>query len=387
MVYMQSRSCPSLYFHIPFCKSKCRYCGFYSQTPSNILQVDQLLNAELKELELALCNHYAGDVPSIYLGGGTPSSIAEDMPDFIRNILNTCRANDLSTANTEFSVEVNPGDVNPDFFRSLQQLGVNRVSIGSQSFNDKELILMGRRHSSQEIYLTVKTCRELGLDNISLDLISSLPGQTLGQWRENLNKAIDLNPSHISVYSLSWEPDTEFDRLRLSGQLKAVDDELDREMYYLAVDMLAQAGICQYEISNFARPGMESRHNLRYWDDLDYLGIGPSAGSRRAGERWNNIADINEYILRMKDDKPGYDELLVSDKDDSIRQAAILSLRKCRGIDMTAFQQRFAVSPLAFFSDAIDRNIRQGYLELADNCIRLTRNGLSYADQVARDII
>ncbi len=384
---MQSSQCPSLYFHIPFCKSKCNYCAFYSAVPESVQQVDMLLNAELTELEQRIAG-LSGNIPSIYIGGGTPSAIAEDLPDFIRNILNTCKSNHCNIVNdTEFTVEINPGDLDGRFLEHLYNYGVNRISIGAQSFHDNELKMMGRRHNADAIYQTVEKCCEIGFDNISLDLISCLPGQSLTIWQDNIYKALDLNPSHISVYSLTWEPGTKLEQQREEGLLKPCDEALDREMYYLTIDTLAKAGICQYEISNFARPGKESLHNLKYWDDMDYIGIGPSAGSHFRNTRWINITNITEYIIRMKDSKDGYDQKDIISNDDLVRQAAILALRKTAGININEFQKRFNLSPLDYFQHEIARNVEKGYLEFTFDHIRLTRKGLSFYDLVAQDLI
>ncbi|MBN2843935.1 MAG: radical SAM family heme chaperone HemW [Sedimentisphaerales bacterium] len=383
---MQNIKCPSFYFHIPFCKSKCNYCAFYSTIPDSVQQIDMLLNAELSELE-RYTSYFTGNIPSIYIGGGTPSAITEDLPDFIRNILSTFQDKALITSNTEFTVEINPGDVTPCLFKYLIDYGVNRISIGAQSFSENELKLMGRRHCVDDIYGAVKLCQSIGFKNISLDLICSLPGQTLTDWQNNLYNALELNPSHISVYSLSWEPGTRFQQLRDSGKLIQCDDALDREMYYLTIDTLSNAGIYQYEISNFARPGKESLHNLRYWDDLDYIGIGPSAGSHNGNTRWTNIDNISEYIIRMKDGKYGFDQKDIISVEDTVRQAAILALRKTAGINITEFQKRFNLSPLDYFANAIARNVEKGYLESDGNHIGLTRNGLSFYDLVAQDFI
>ena len=378
---------PSLYFHIPFCHGKCRYCSFYSTEPASDTQVKDLLKTELTELKQRLTPHHSGTIPTIYIGGGSPSVIHKHLPEFIEKIRNLLNKLSISFEKAEFTVEINPGDINRDFLRQLSELGVNRISIGTQSFAEEELRLLGRRHNVADIYNAVENCLAVGLSNISLDLIFALPNQTLAQWQDNLNRAIELDPRHISVYSLTWEPGTEFDRARALGQLKPAEDTLDREMYYLALDTLAEAGIQQYEISNFARGGYESRHNIRYWDDEEYIGIGPSAGSHIANSRWTSIADISKYINCIDNNSTTYDEVFSSTAEENIRHAAILALRKNQGINIDLFHKRFGISPLEYFQNEIKENINSGLLKHSGNHIHLTRKGLSFADSVSLDFI
>ncbi len=377
---------PSIYFHIPFCRGKCRYCGFYSTDPTDPEQIDDLLETELKELDKRLQAKPGSEIPTIYIGGGSPSYI-EELPHFLWWIRDVLDEKELSYDQAEITVEINPGDVNRDFLSQLAEAGVNRISIGSQSFNDKELKMLGRRHNSEQIAASVDLCREVGLTNISLDLIFALPKQSIDLWLYNLQKAIELNPKHISIYSLTWEPDTEFELLRNCGKISPADDELDREMYYLAVDTLEQAGIIQYEISNFAVPGFESRHNLRYWDDMNYIGIGPSAGSHANYARWSNIADTDEYIYSIRNNITTSTDILTLDHQDIVRQAAILALRKRSGINIDYFKSRYGVYMPELFQNEIAINIKAGILEYDDNNIRLTRKGLSFADTVAQELI
>ena len=378
---------PSIYIHIPFCQKKCRYCNFFSSPPENDQQIDSLLNAELKELPQRLEGYEGGVIPSIYIGGGTPSIIFEKMPNFIRNIYSVLSDHDVSFANTEFTVEINPGDINMRYLSHLRSLGVNRLSIGVQSFDDTELKMLGRRHDSNDIYTAVSAARACDFDNISLDLIFALPFQTLNKWIENLKKAIELVPNHISAYSLTWEEGTEMTNARNTGKLTASTDELDREMYYTTVNMLTQEAMHQYEISNFSLPGFECYHNTRYWNDNDYFGIGPSAGSHIDNARWSNIADTTEYIQRVNDNDETYDDLESFDQSTLIRQAAVLGLRKTKGLSIAEFRQRFDVDLEELYHSEINRHKNEGLLEVANGCIKLTMKGLSYCDTVAEDFV
>ena len=378
---------PSIYIHIPFCSKKCKYCNFYSAPPQNDHQIDSLLNAELKELPDKLVGFEGGEIPSIYIGGGTPSLIHNDLPNFIKNIQSTFDELGLDYGHSEFTVEINPGDVNRKFLNHIRSLGVNRISIGVQSFDDKELKMLGRRHDSSDIYTAAAAARTCDFDNISIDLIFALPFQTLDQWKENLAKAIDLVPNHISAYSLTWEDETEMTIARACGKLAAATDKLDREMYYTAVDILAKEGMKQYEISNFSIPGYECLHNLRYWDDRDYIGIGPSSGSHIANTRWTNIANTEEYVCRVNDNNDTYDEIDSFDIVSQARQAAVLGLRKTSGINIAEFRERFTIDLEDMYFSEIEKHINGGLLEIVKGNIRLTRQGLSFCDTVAEDFV
>ncbi len=378
---------PSIYIHIPFCSKKCRYCNFYSAPPYNDHQIDSLLNAELKELPEKLEGFDGCEIPSIYIGGGTPSLLQEELPNFIKNIQSTFDELNLKYAHSEFTVEINPGDVDRDFFGRIRSLGVNRLSIGAQSFDDKELKMLGRRHDSADVYTAVTAARTCDFENISIDLIFALPFQTIEKWRENINKAIELVPNHISAYSLTWEDGTEMTIARNTGKLTEATDQLDREMYYTAVDLLKQDGMSQYEISNFSLPGFECIHNLRYWDDKDYIGIGPSAGSHIGNTRWTNIANTKEYIGRVNDRDDTYEEIDSSDLITQARQAAVLGLRKSTGIDILEFRERFNINIEEMYITKIEKHITNNLLEISKGHIRLTRKGLSYCDSVAEDFV
>ncbi len=328
-----------------------------------------------------------GYVPSVYIGGGSPSTIKNELPKLARSLKKQLSCRNIELTGCEFTVEVNPGDIDQVFITELANEGVNRISIGVQSFDDNELKLLGRRHSSSDVYKAVELCRKVGLDNISLDLIFGLPDQTLAGWEANLAKALELAPCHMSIYSLMWEEGTAFTLARAAGKLTEASDELDREMYYLAIDKLAAAGIMQYEISNFARIGYESRHNIRYWDDDDYIGIGPAAGSHVADARWNNIADIDSYITSINSGNYACEEIVQDTQEDTITLAAVLALRRIEGIDIAKFNGQFGVSPLVYFAQAIEKNTTLGLIKSDRNQIKLTRKGLSFADTVSQDFV
>lgn len=378
---------PSLYFHIPFCPTKCNYCSFYSELPKNNEIITSLLSSELTELKIAIPTIPTGSVPSIYIGGGSPSSIPRYLPGFIENILQILHSANLSTDDTEFTVELNPGDADKDFITQLYSLGVNRLSIGCQSFDDIELKLLGRRHTRRDIEKTVDLCRIAGFDNISLDLIFALPGQTLSKWQANLRHTLTLTPQHISAYSLTWEPQTLFAAELEHGTLKPADDQLDRDMYYCTIDLLANAGINQYEISNFARTGFQSRHNLRYWQDQNYLGFGPAAGSHINETRQDNIPDTSRYIKLINENSGDYKTITSSTLTEQISHAAILALRTTDGIKISQFLDRFKIDPIETFADAITLHSASNLLTITTTHIKLTPQGLSLSNTISADFI
>ncbi|MDD5134909.1 MAG: radical SAM family heme chaperone HemW, partial [Phycisphaerae bacterium] len=262
---MTNKNLPnSVYIHIPFCKSKCFYCGFFSKPPGKF-DIQRVLNAEIAELKKT---SFAKPVETVYIGGGSPASIgAKALCGFLKEIA------ELTGKADEFTVEINPSDANETLLNNLKNIGVNRISIGAQSFVQSELDFLGRRYKAKQIEETIKAVREAGVENIGIDLIFAVPGSDLKSWRENLHKAIELNVQHISAYSLTYEKDTALEELKSAGKITAIDEELDRKMYETAIEVLTEAGFGHYEISNFARPDFECRHNLAYWKNEYYLGI------------------------------------------------------------------------------------------------------------------
>ncbi len=265
-----------LYVHIPFCQTKCRYCGFYSEPIKNHAP-QRLISAIITEL-----TEKRGQEPffqTIYIGGGSPSCLpAKQLLRLIGEITSRCPKPE------EFTIEVNPGQVNKDILSQLHAAGVTRISIGAQSFASEELTFLGRKHSVADIGRAVRSAKGAGFDNIGLDLIFAIPHSTLKSWKHSLRSAIDLGVQHISAYALTYEEQTPLQKAVETGEVTPVDEEIDRQMYDMTIDELEKAGFKQYEISNFAKPGFECRHNLNYWANNPYLGIGPAAGSYWNGQ-------------------------------------------------------------------------------------------------------
>lgn len=377
-----SAAIPSLYVHVPFCTTICGYCDFYVRRVQRGA-ADPLVDALLRELA-GYQTHWKLDLKTIFVGGGTPTTLA---PDTLRRLLSSLRAVAPADADLEFSIEVNPATVSPRVADVLAETGVTRVSIGAQSFDLRELLALERTHTPQRITDTVARCRAVGIPQISLDLIYSIPGQTLPTWRSNLAAAIALQPDHISCYALTYEENTPFHRRLQAGDLQRTPNDLEADMFDATIDDLATAGYAQYEISNFARPGCECRHNLTYWHNDSYLGLGPSACGYLDGVRYKNVPDLAAYASAIESGATAWasEETLLPEP--RACEAAMLRLRLRSGINRDDFQRRYSLDPFAFFSEAIKRNVAAGLIEQDEVGVRLTRAGLLLADRVARDFL
>jgi oxygen-independent coproporphyrinogen III oxidase len=366
----------SLYIHIPFCARKCRYCAFYSIEGSTDLQ-QAYLSAVKQELAL---NGQNGPFETIFFGGGSPSTLDESL---LLELVQWARQYAQSQA--EFTIEVNPGQTNPTLFEQLKTSGVNRISIGAQSFDDKELKFLGRIHAVKDIVRCFTDARSAGFENIGLDLIFALPGSTLQSWAETLRQAIALAPQHISAYSLTWEDDTPLTQLLHSGQTEKADEELDRQQYELTIDTLESAGLIQYEISNFARPGRECRHNLRYWQNQSYLGLGPAAASWYNGKRTENVSDLEKWLQSINDGRFAYENEHILTAEEMACETAVLNLRTRFGINPVEFQQQTGYDMQKLFAEPITQYLKDGLLEWHKNRLRLTRQALPIADKILCD--
>jgi oxygen-independent coproporphyrinogen-3 oxidase len=395
-----------LYVHVPFCRSKCRYCGFYSVAAAG-RDTGRLVAAMLKELE-----QYDGvRFCTAYVGGGSPTALpAEQLIGLVRRI--AARFGQVE----EFTVECNPGQVEAELLAGLRRAGVNRLSFGAQSFRAAELELLGRRHTVEDIGRAVELARRAEFDNIGLDLIFAIPGSTLADWRYSVEAAIGLGVQHISAYSLSFEPGTVFDAWRRSGRLAPVDEELDRAMYEWVIERLGQVGLSQYEISNFARPGFECRHNLGYWANRPYVGVGPGAASSGTGmgsqtpcfafgdpilpvvqDSWAgrpcyglggrvmHDPDIERYVAAVESGGAVPGEVQPVSWEDMVCETAVLNLRTRAGIDLAAFQDKTGHDALQTFVAPIRRYRDVGLMEVTDHSVRLTERALPIADSILCD--
>lgn len=372
----------AVYVHVPFCRRLCGYCDFYSIVPAPAI-IPVWTDALLAELELYR-QRIRLEIRTLYIGGGTPTTLPIDR---LERLLRTLRSLPSADPNPEFTVEANPATISEETAATLATNGVNRVSIGAQSFNPAELAVLERIHGPDEIAETVGHCRRSGIARLNLDLIFAIPGQTLASWRNNLDAAVSLNPDHISCYSLTYEPGTKLHESVRTGRIRPVDHDLDADMYELAIDFLAVAGFEQYEISNFARPGCRCRHNLTYWRNEPYLGLGPAAAGYLDHLRYKNVEDVDLYISHIRDRRLPRQEEESRNRLGQMRDTALLALRTMDGIDRREFVKRFGSDPKEVFDDAIKNNVKCGLIDVSDNYIQLTSAGIRVADRVIADFL
>lgn len=355
-----------LYLHTPFCLSKCNYCDFLSF--NNQSARADYIEAMLKEIEVKAQGE---TLATIYFGGGTPSILP--ILD-IEALMQKVRANFKIEQGAEITFEVNPATVDREYLLALLNLGINRLSIGVQSFCDIELQAMGRRHTSNEAIEVVLMAKEVGFTNISLDLIYGLPNQTLQIWQENLQKAIDLPITHISFYGLELDNDSTWGK----AGVQAYDEDLMADMYEFGVEFLAKNGFNRYEISNFAKDNCYSRHNLAYWDREDYLAIGLGASSLIEGKRGVNENNLTSYLLNPL----AYAEIIELTPDDVITEAIFLGLRKGAGIDLDELQAKYNFDFAENFKEEFRELVDNGLLEQKNSSYCLTNKGFLLGNQV-----
>ncbi|MDN5363504.1 MAG: hypothetical protein PWQ91_565 [Eubacteriales bacterium] len=375
----------SLYVHVPFCSGrKCAYCDFFS-LPYREEEGEQYLTALAADISLTVATAPVGSLHTLYLGGGTPTSLT---PAQLEKLLTLLFASfDREEKEWEFTVEISPETLTAEKLSLLKEGGVNRLSIGAQSFDDRILAAMGRRHRAVDIFRAYELARKAGFASISLDLIYGFPGQSCANWEKTLATAISLAPEHLSVYCLQVEPDTPLSAKIEAGILTPHPQEEEAAMYYLAVDKLTAAGYQLYELSNLARPGFFCRHNLTYWYNRPYLGLGPGAASWYNGYRRTRIADLNAYSQGLAAGIIPVSEEEYIDRETEMAETIILNLRLTRGIDLTAFSQRFGVDLLQKYKATVEKYIQAGLLELKEGYLRLTRQGLFLSGEVMRDFL
>lgn len=369
-----------IYIHIPFCKSRCIYCGFYSTTLLDLRK--KYINAVCREMELRK-NYIREPFSTIYLGGGTPSLLDEaeltKLFLYINNVYDVDR-------NAEITMECNPDDITPEFTNMLSRLPINRVSMGAQTFADSRLRLLHRRHNSDEVKHAVKLLREAGIKNISIDLMFGFPDESLSQWKEDISAAMALNVEHISAYSLMYEEDTPLWKMLDTGKVKEIDEELSLTMFKELVCQLTDAGYEHYEISNFARPGYRSRHNSSYWHQVPYIGLGAAAHSFDLNSRQWNVADLKLYIEEINNGIiPMEREEL--DNDTTFNDIITTALRTSDGIDLNAMETRLGKRYRNTLISAAGKHLEQGLLEIRHDRLRLTAEGIFISDMVMSDLM
>lgn len=373
-----------LYIHIPFCASRCIYCGFYSTTKTNLQ--DRYVEALCKEMdlrsnELVLANE---KINTIYIGGGTPSQLS--LANITKIFTHIYEVWGPRVDVEEATIECNPDDITDEFAKAIAKLPINRVSMGAQTFNDDRLKFLHRRHCSDEVKTAVNRLQKNGIKNISIDLMFGFPDESIDDWSSDIDKAISLGVQHISAYSLMYEEGTTLFKLLNQNKIKTIDEETSLAMYNMLIDRLSSAGYEQYEISNFAQPGFQSKHNSSYWHDIPYIGIGASAHSYDIKSRHWNVSDITKYISSIESCTLPFEEEII-DKNTKYDDLITTAMRTREGIDTEKLKVDLGNDLYTYFMDEADKHINNGTLKNVNGRISLTRKGLFVSDDIMSDLM
>lgn len=397
-----------IYIHIPFCVRKCSYCDFLSMSVDEKKQRDYV-RALIREIELSREKMEDYLIDTVFIGGGTPSILEGSL---IEEIMNTLMANSKISGGAEITIECNPGTVTEEKLQLYKSVGINRLSIGLQSANDKELKEIGRIHTYAQFLESYHVARKCGFDNINIDLMSALPGQSEQSYQETLEKIIELKPEHISAYSLIVEEGTEMYRrvesAEAKGKMILPEEEEERKMYYLTKELLAKAGYERYEISNYAKKGYECKHNIGYWKRKDYLGFGIGAASLYQEERYSNVRDICVYMDKLlkadiSDRNLGNNENAVRldqniiesieenqqklSVEEQMEEFMFLGLRMMEGVSVKGFEETFGKKYEEIYGKVSDKLVAQGLLEQSGDNIRLTERGIDVSNYVMAEFM
>lgn len=377
---MMNKKRLGLYLHIPFCARKCLYCDFLSGPASDEV-METYAKALSKEIgQVNIVSDY--EVDSIFFGGGTPSVMKEC---FIDSFFEQIHAKFKMTKKAEITMECNPGTVTSEKLQSYRRAGVNRLSFGLQSTNNKELKLLGRIHSWEDFLHSYELARKCGYDNINIDLMASIPGQTRESYANSCNQVIALEPEHISAYSLIIEEGTPF--YEKYHETPPVDEELDRILYADTKEILHQSGYERYEISNYAKEGFECRHNMKYWSMDEYLGLGVGASSYLNGARFSNVSDVNKYCELVQQGKHVVDEYHLNQQIEDMEEFIFLGLRKTKGISIEEFRKIFGITLQKEYGKTIETLKKEGTLDVESGYIKLTEYGLDVSNYVMSQFI
>ncbi|MFS0874681.1 radical SAM family heme chaperone HemW [Solibacillus isronensis] len=369
-----------VYIHIPFCHQICNYCDFNKVFFKN-QPVDEYIEALGREMEMTVAGmpEAFSNIETIFLGGGTPTALSAEQ---IEKLLSLITKHIPMSSVKEFSSEANPDELTIDKLQALYNGGVNRLSMGVQSFDQSLLKKIGRTHSNEHVYETIQNAKNVGFKNISIDLMYGLPGQTMEQWQETLEKALALNLPHYSAYSLIVEPKTIFYIQYAKGKLHLPTEDLEADMYGVLMDTMEAHGLRQYEISNFANEGYESTHNKIYWDNDEYAGFGAGAHGYLEGIRYSNVAPIKKYIETvMTGERPLLNEHEVTG-DEKLEEQMFLGLRKSAGVTHEEFEKKFGQPMLSIYKEIIDQLQEEQLIEIDSEGIRLTRKGRFIGNEV-----
>lgn len=365
-----------VYLHIPFCRSRCSYCDFATDVYRDAGSVERYVRALIREIDECRGEQTYTGIDTIYFGGGTPSLLAADQ---VERILHAVNSKFKFSNIKEITMEMNPATVTPETLRDYRSLGVGRASFGVQTFNDRALKLLARGHDANDARETFTMLRDAGFDNVSFDLIAGLPGQTLGDWKKNLDEAISLSPEHMSLYLLEIHSGTPLAEQVRTGRQPQPDEELAAAMYEMMLDKLADAGYEQYEISNFCRPGYESKHNTKYWTLDPVFSFGVSAHSFDGKQRYANERDTASYVQAIE--KNGVAEVM-RENIDLASELAFLGLRLEKGIDLADHHERSGVDLTSRFNGELAELEASGLVLLTEDRLTLTRKGKLFSNEV-----
>lgn len=371
-----------IYIHIPFCKSKCYYCDFISYT-NKCSQIEEYIQKVIEEMKQYDLSNY--NVTTIYIGGGTPSFIdgryiKQLLEELKRKLLN----NETKFKDIEITIEMNPGTITKEKLEVYQESGVNRISIGLQSTNDNLLKQIGRIHNYQQFVEAYELVKEIGFENINVDLMIGLPNQTIQDIKQTLEEIQRLNPNHVSVYSLIVEEETKIEKRISTGELQLPEEELERQMYWYVKNTLELNGYHHYEISNFAKKGKESKHNINCWNQEEYIGLGVAAHSYRNHVRFSNTPNVEEYIENMN--HANYQKnVTIEEKqslEDTKKEFMMLGLRKIDGVSIQKFKEKYRDNPIYLYREELEELVAENLLEIDGDVIRLTNKGIDLANLV-----
>jgi len=373
-----------LYVHVPFCRAICPYCDFYSIV-SKTFQTSQYIEAienEIKSLNNSPFSKF--NYGSLFFGGGTPSLLQADEFEKIMNLINS----GFSIANNaEATIECNPTSLDIEKLNQYRSFGINRISLGAQSFNDDHLKTLGRIHDSNTAVKSYEIVRAAGFDNVSIDLIYGIPGQSLKDWSNDLEKGIELAPEHISGYNLIIEPNTLFGKMYDNGEIKPPPDNVQEKMYQLLNNKLTDAGLHRYEISNFAKDGYESVHNLKYWRSDPYLGLGPSAVSADGKRRTRNVSDLKSHIENMNKESYEAFETERIDHNKAITEKIMMGLRLTEGVSITELKDKFGYDISAEKENELTDLVKTKFVNIENDRIAITEKGLYISDSIILRLI
>ncbi|MGL5615388.1 MAG: radical SAM family heme chaperone HemW [Sarcina sp.] len=369
----------SLYIHIPFCDQKCFYCDFPSFAGKGDLK-ERYIKALIKELKIKIKNY---KIETIFIGGGTPSSLNEKELELLLKAIKEINFSE----NVEYTMECNPGNLTKEKLLIMKANGVNRISMGLQAVQNDMLKIMGRIHNFNEFLDNFKEARAVGFNNINVDLMFGLPEQTINYWEETLDRIIDLNPEHISAYSLIVEEGTAFYNLYEKDKLILPTEEIERDMYNMAKEKLKSAGYNQYEISNYSKKDLECKHNLAYWDMEAWIGVGSAASSYIDSKRITNIANIEKYIEAIENDKSMVQEEIENSLNDNIEEFMFMGLRKIEGISKLEFKNRFKINIEEIYGDMLKKYEEKELLKVTEERVYLTAKGIEWSNQIMAEFL